>query len=149
MGKFKQGVFTPSHPEKWLGVSQIVYRSSWEFAFNKWADGNPSVTKISSEEIQIPYFYEIDQKWHRYFPDYLMEYIDKNGETRVVCVEIKPHHECIPPIKARKSDKRYLNEVLTYEKNQAKWKAADAWCKERNIKFMVLNEYDLGIKSFK
>jgi len=144
--KFKQGTYKPSHPEKWVTSSSIIYRSSWEFYFFKWCDSNPSVTKVASEEVAIPYFYSVDQKWHRYFPDCLIEYTDKHGTTRTVMIEIKPRSERSAPKKGKKSEKTYLTEVFTYEKNIAKWTAADAWCKEREIKFMILDEFDLGIK---
>lgn len=146
--KYKQGIYKPQNPEKWVST-QIVYRSSWEYIFSKWADLNPNVTKVASEEIIIPYFLETDQKMHRYYPDYLLEFKDKNDIIRTVLIEVKPYNETKPPIKGRKSDKRFINESLTYEKNVAKWKAAKAWCKEKNIEFMIITEYELGIKSKK
>lgn len=145
MSKYKQGVFIPQKPEKWYS-SQIVYRSSWELVYMKWADKNPNVTKIASEEIVIPYYYHIDNKMHRYFPDFIMEFKDKNDNVQTVLVEIKPYKECIAPKKGRKKEQTYINEVLTYEKNMAKWAAAKAWCQDRNMKFVVLTEYELGIK---
>lgn len=144
MGKYKQGEFKPINKEKWYG-SKIIYRSSWEFHFMKWLDNNPNVYKVASEEIFIRYYYEVDKKWHRYFPDFLFEYLDKNGEKRTVMVEIKPYRETLPPIKGKKREQTFLTEVLTYEKNISKWKAAEAWCKERDIKFMILTEKELGI----
>lgn len=146
-GRFKQGIFSPKNPEKWHSKSQIVYRSSWERLFFMYADSNPAVTKIASEEVVIPYFFELDNKMHRYFPDILMEYQDKNGNTRTVMIEIKPHHETIPPIKKRGgSEKTFADRMITYQKNQAKWTAAKQWCNEKNITFSVMTEYELGIK---
>jgi hypothetical protein len=34
---------------------------------------------------------------------------------------------------------------MTYGINEAKWKAATEYCKDRNWKFMVITEDDLGI----
>jgi hypothetical protein len=38
---------------------------------------------------------------------------------------------------------RNKNNQMQYIKNQAKWQAAQAWCKSQGIKFRVLNETDL------
>lgn len=142
--KFKQGVYTPTNPDKWYG-EKIIYRSSWEFHFMKFLDNNSNVSKVASEEVSINYYYEVDKKWHRYFPDFLFEYKDKNSEIRTVMVEIKPFKETLPPKKGNKKESTFLNEVLTYEKNISKWKAAEAWCKERNIKFMIITERELQL----
>ena len=42
--------------------------------------------------------------------------------------------------------KSYITEVKTYAVNQAKWKAADEWCKDRRIEFKIITEDELGIK---
>jgi hypothetical protein len=42
--------------------------------------------------------------------------------------------------------KRYLTEVKTWGVNQAKWKAANEFCKDRGWKFKIVTEDDLGIK---
>jgi hypothetical protein len=34
---------------------------------------------------------------------------------------------------------------MTWGVNEAKWKAADAYCKDRGWKFVVVTEKDLGI----
>ena len=146
MAKYKQGKYIPTNPEKWVNPENIIYRSSWEFFFSKWADGNPNVLKVASEEFFIPYFYEPDQKWHKYFPDYIMEYKDKNNTIKKVVVEIKPYCETIPPKRGKKKEKTFINEILTYEKNRAKWVAAKQFCEENNMRFIVLTEHELGIK---
>lgn len=143
-GKYKQGIYNPINPDKWVG-GKIVYRSGWEYHFSKWADMNPSVTKVASEEVVIPYFYDIDNKWHRYFPDYLIEFTNKHGEVKTVLIEIKPHAQVIEPKRGRKKEKTFINEVVTYKKNVAKWEAAKEWCKEKNIDFVILTEFELGI----
>lgn len=146
MARYKQGIYRPKNKEKWVG-DQIVYRSSWELHFFLWADTNPNVSKIASEEFFIPYFYEIDGKTHRYFPDCLIEYKDIHGNIKTVLVEIKPYAETMQPKKTgKKSDKTFLNEVLTYEKNKAKWNAAKKWCQDKGLSFMILTEYELGLK---
>ena len=50
-----------------------------------------------------------------------------------------------PKVKKRKT-KGYIYEVYEYAKNQAKWKAAEEFCKDRMWEFKVLTEDELGIK---
>lgn len=140
---YKQGYFTPAHPEKYKGQkNNIIYRSSWEKRFFVFLDSNPSVISWSSEEIVINYICGTDKKIHRYFPDVLAEIMDKNGVIRKYLIEIKPRKETIPP---RKNSKNYLNESLTFIKNSSKWNYAREYCKSRNMIFMILTEKDLGI----
>ena len=135
--------FKPNNPDKYIGYhTNIVCRSSWERKFAKWADRHPSVVKWFSEEMCVEYWSPVDQKVHRYFPDFGM--VLANGSRYVV--EIKPMYQCVKPIKGKKRDKTFLNECMTYEVNQAKWKAASAFFKKQGIEFVVLTEHDLGIK---
>ena len=39
----------------------------------------------------------------------------------------------------------YIYECKTYAVNQAKWKAADEWCKDKRIEFKIITEKELGI----
>ena len=39
--------------------------------------------------------------------------------------------------------KRYLREVYTYGVNEAKWKAAEEYCKDSGWKFQILTEEHL------
>jgi hypothetical protein len=45
-----------------------------------------------------------------------------------------------------KPNKRYINEVMTWGVNEAKWKAAAVFCNDRGWKFDILTEKELGIK---
>ena len=45
----------------------------------------------------------------------------------------------------KRKTKSYIYEVYEYAKNQAKWKAAEEFCKDRLWEFKVLTEEDLGI----
>ena len=55
MSKFSQGEFIPKNPQKIIGKSVPVYRSSWEFTFMCFCDNNPAIVQWASEAIQIPY----------------------------------------------------------------------------------------------
>ena len=50
------------------------------------------------------------------------------------------------PKKQKKQTRGYMKEVYEYAKNQAKWKAADEFCKDRLWEFKVMTERELGIK---
>ena len=69
-----QGIYKCKNPKKYAGdPTGIVYRSSWEKAVFIWADNNTEVLEWSSEEIVIPYRYEVDNRVHRYFPDVFLK----------------------------------------------------------------------------
>lgn len=140
---YHQGKFTPKNPEKYVGdVTNIIYRSSWELKFIKWCDSNPAVIKYASEELVIPYLSPVDQKIHRYFVDFVIMVKTRSGDIKKYAVEIKPEAQTIPP-KQRKQTKKYLTEMSTYMVNQAKWKAADEFCKTKGLEFIVLTEKHL------
>lgn len=148
MASYLQGRFTPKNPQKYIGnPNNIIFRSSWERMFMKWADTNPSVLKYSSEELQIPYFCPTDNKWHRYFPDFLVTIKDKEDKIQTWLVEIKPSDQTRhPSTKNYKSKRRMIKETIEYNKNQAKWAAATAYCANKKWKFIILTENELGIK---
>lgn len=137
VGQFYQGRFKPKNPSKYRGdAKNIIYRSSWELAALKWADSNDNIKSYSSEEIVIPYYYEVDKRTHRYFVDMFLEYVD----GRKILVEIKPKKETSIPKKQGKSKNRYMTESLTYIKNQNKWAAAHEYCKDRGWTFEIWTE---------
>ena len=142
---YKKGIFNPKNPKKYNGnADNIVYRSSWELRVMKWLDENPSVIWWASEELIIKYRSPIDQKIHRYFPDFIVRLKQKNGAESTVVIEIKPQKQTVKPVQKRKT-KRYLQEAATYAVNQEKWRAADLFCKEHGWQFKVLTEKDIGI----
>lgn len=141
-----KGRYRVINPSKYRGDSQdVTYRSSWELKFMKWCDTNPSVLEWGSETIIIPYTSPVDNRVHRYFVDFYIKVQDRNGKINRYLVEIKPAKFTKPPeIPARKT-RRFVQEVFQYGTNQAKWKAANDYCIERSMKFLVLTEVDLGI----
>jgi hypothetical protein len=137
-----QGKYKIKNPSKYKGdYRNIYYRSSWELRVFNYMDRNPEVVKWSSEEIVIPYRSPIDGKRHRYFPDVWMK--TKNGD--VYLIEIKPFKETIQPKKRSRITKQYLYEVKTWGINSAKWKSAKEYCADRNWKFKIITEKELGI----
>ena len=62
-------------------------------------------------------------------------------------VEVKPDKETrMPPQNPKKRTKSWAYSVRTWAINQAKWKAAREYCKDRGYEFKIMTEYDLGIK---
>lgn len=108
-------------------------------------DMSRGVLAWNSEEVVIPYFYELDQKWHRYFMDVWYKARKHDGSIIERLVEIKPKVQTQPPKPQKRQTKRYINEVLTWQKNKAKWNAAHKYAKERGMTFHLFTEKELGI----
>ena len=146
-----QGRFKPKNPTKYKGdPTNIIYRSGWELKLMSYLDTHVNVLQWSSEEVVIPYKSPIDGRRHRYFPDFYLEQINTNGIKEKILIEVKPKYQTIPPVvqttKTKKPTKRYINEVKTWGINQAKWIAAEEFCKDRGWKFQIMHEDHLGIK---
>lgn len=145
---YHQQKYTPAHPEKYIGdPTDIFMRSSWETKFAQWCDHNPSVIQWSSETTIIPYKCPTDDRWHRYFVDFKIRIRDSSGNTSTYLVEIKPFSQTHPPKQSEKKTKRYITEVMTWGKNDAKWKAAREYCKDHGYQFIILTEHELGLKA--
>lgn len=146
--KTYKGKFKPKNPKKYRGdVNNIVYRSLWELRFMKWCDNNLSVEEWGSETIIVPYLSPLDKKVHRYFVDFYIKVKNKTGTLQKYLIEIKPERFTKPPEIPQKKTKRFIDEVFQYSVNEAKWKAAFEFCQDRNMKFVVLTEKDLGLKN--
>ena len=70
---FKQGYYKPKYPQKYRGEGPIIYRSSWERKFCYWCDHNMDVIYWISEPFSIPYFNLLDNKFHKYYPDFFFK----------------------------------------------------------------------------
>ena len=135
--KFMSGEYTPINPDKYKGTHPIRWRSSWEVALMRVFDKHPDVVAWGSESIQIPYMHPISKKVRMYIPDFFVVYEDKHVNRRQEIIEVKP------------SSQTHLTEAKSrYDKislaiNAAKWKAASEWCKNRGLKFRVINENEI------
>lgn len=143
-----QGYFKPKNPQKYKGdPTNIVYRSGWELKLMLYLDSRKEVVSWGSEEIIIPYRSPIDGKIHRYYPDFIVTKINKEGRKETFIIEVKPYSQTIPPVKTKtKKQKSFLTEVKTWGMNEAKWKAASEYCKDRGWTFHIFTEKELGIK---
>mgnify|MGYP003350912887 FL=1 len=143
---FHKRKFSPVFPEKYVGdPTNIIMRSSWETQFANWCDKNPSIVKWSSEETIVPYRCPTDNKIHRYFVDFKITTVN----CKTYLVEVKPKQQTMPPVYPGKQTQKYLTESVTFIKNQAKWKAATEFAKDRGWEFKIITEYELGLKTAK
>lgn len=139
------GRFVPKNPKKYNGdASNIIWRSTWEARVMTWLDNNNSVIWWSSEELPIKYYNPIDNKIHRYFPDFIVKVKKRDGSVMTYVLEVKPEYQTKEPVRKRKTQK-FITEQVTYIINQSKWKAATEFCKDHGWEFKVLTEKDLGI----
>lgn len=148
--KSYKGKYTPTNPDKYVGDSNnIIFRSLWERLFMKHCNNNPAVLKWNSEGKVVPYWSSVDNKMRRYFPDFIVKLKNRDDSISVVMIEIKPCAETTPPITPKKNTykakMRYVEQQMTFQRNQDKWLAARVMCEENNMQFKVMTEYDLGI----
>ena len=141
------GRFRPRFPKKYRGdPSKIVYGSSWEARCMNYFDLNENIVWWASEEVIVPYRDPFG-KVRRYFPDFIIRVNTREGTTKTIMIEVKPENQKNPPKIQKRKTKRYINEVVTYATNQAKWEAAEEYCADRGWEFKVLTEKDMGINS--
>jgi|TARA_A100001015_G_scaffold113323_1_gene125915 hypothetical protein len=141
-----KGRYTVKNPKKYVGdINKVIYRSSWELRCMNYFDQNENVLKWSSEELAIPYISPIDKRWHRYYPDFVIQMLDEQNRVKTVMIEVKPHKQTKPPAPRKRTTKRYIQEVKDWGINTSKWKAAQEYCADRKWEFKILTENELGI----
>lgn len=141
MRDFKQGTYIPKNPEKYIhpkskmneSSKYPIYRSSWELKFFRYCDLKPEITLWTSEPFGIEYISPLDNKIHKYYPDFFIIYNNKK-----LLIEIKPKSQTFNPKSAYDKQQHSVN--------MAKWSAAKALCDSRGIEFLVLTESELGLK---
>lgn len=140
--RFKQGIFQPKNPQKFIG-KYAIFRSSYERKFFLWADKNPNVLEWGSENIVVPYISPIDNRYHRYFVDnYII--IKEGNNIKKYLIEIKPFSQTQKPKPSnRKKKSTVLYENTQWVINQAKWEAAKKFAASRNAEFLLLTEKEL------
>lgn len=138
------GYFRPKNPKKYVGdPTNIIYRSSWEARFMNKFDKEDWVISWSSEEIYVPYLSPIDNRWHRYFPDFIVKVRDSKGKIKTWMVEVKPKKQTKEPERKKRITKQYLAEVTTWGVNQSKWKYAKEYCLDKGWEFVIFTEDQL------
>lgn len=135
-----KGKYRVKNPKMYKGnPDDVVYRSHWEKNCFLYLDGHPDVEWWASEEFVVPYYYEVDKKYHRYFIDLSIKF--KNGKH--LLVEVKPKRQTEPPKIKNPRSKRSLTEAYSWIKNVNKWEAADKIAKDNGWEFRIWTEDDL------
>lgn len=141
--KYSQSYFQPTNPSKYKGTMPIRCLSSWEYKVCKMFDTHPGILYWASEGLAIPYVHPIkslqrqQQVISKYYPDYIVVYVDKFGKQHKEIVEVKPSRQAF--MEAAKSKKEKLDVIV----NTAKWNAARQFCKQYGYSFRILTERDL------
>ena len=142
-----KGKYKPLRPYKYKGdPTKIIYRSLWERKFMQYCDDNMNILEWGSEEMYVWYKSPIDNRAHRYFPDFYIKVKENGGMIKKYIIEVKPKKQTKAPPKPKKQTKSYLREAFEFAKNKAKWRAANEWCMDRGFEFKILTETELGIK---
>ena len=138
--KTYKGRYRVKNTKKYKGdYEKVIYRSLWERHCFRWCDENPKVASWSSEETIVPYYYEIDKRYHKYYLDLKITFV----EGKTLLVEIKPDKETKPPRSNGTRSKRFITEATTYVKNMNKWEAADEFAKDNGYEFQIWTEKTL------
>ena len=132
--RFARGKFSPKNKLKYVGTKTPTYRSSWEHAFMRLCDEHPNVYQWASESIKIPYRHPFSGKYTVYVPDFFIVYMDKDGKKHAEMIEVKPASQMTMEGAGRSIGKR---------KQVAKWEAANAYARQRKIRFRVVSEEQL------
>ena len=84
-----KGKLRPINYRKYRGdPTNIIYRSRWELKFMQWCDKNNNILEWGSEEFWIPYVSPVDNRTHRYFPDFHMKIKEKNGKVKKYVISV-------------------------------------------------------------
>ena len=141
MNRWRQGIFVPKNPNKFIG-SKAIYRSGLELKFFRFCDDNKNVKRWGSENVIVPYMSPLDNRGHKYYVDNYIEILEGNKLVKYL-VEIKHSRETKPPKTKYRNRKHLLYEQKTFVTNQAKWQAAREYSKKRGYKFIILTEKEL------
>ena len=138
--KYKQSIFKPKNPKKYIGKGTIHMRSSWETKFAMFLDTNENILEWASEGLRIPYIHPITHKKTNYVHDFIIRFKDKNNKIVTELIEIKPYKQSV--FEGRMNEKQKITVAI----NHAKWEAANRFCKAKGIAFRIVTEDELYVK---
>lgn len=139
---WNQGVYHVVNRDKYIGRSSPIFRSSWEYTVMYFCDHNGNILRWASEFVQIPYVHPCDGKVHTYFTDFYVEFQTADGKIERSIIEVKPEKQLFKPTQQRKT-KTWKIQMITYMINQAKWAAAEAYCRNKGITFRKFTEKEI------
>lgn len=161
--RYKQGNYIPENKDKVIKLNSkggIYYRSGYELKIYRYLDINENVIKWGAEFICIPYkkYKWKKTKWgelvkktsdHRYFPDVYYELKNSDNSISKIVAEIKPYSEVKEPNIPKKATKKQLENfeyaINMWNTNQFKWEQAIEYCKNRDMKFVIITEKYLNL----
>ena len=135
--KFANGFYQITNPDKYVGKKVPHFRSSCEHTLMRFCDTNPAILQWASEAVHIPYRNPFTNKNTIYVPDFMIMYVNKNGEKFGELIEIKPSTQAT--LESAKSPRDQAAAVL----NMHKWQAAQAWCSQNGLRFRIVTENDI------
>jgi hypothetical protein len=138
MGKYANGFYQIINSDKYVGKKVPQFRSSWEHSFMRFCDENPAILQWASEAINIPYKNPFTNRNTIYVPDFMIMYVNKNGEKNAELIEIKPSTQT-----TLEAAGRSVRDQAAAVLNMHKWQAAQAWCSQNGLRFRVLTENDI------
>lgn len=109
-------------------------------------DENRRILEWASEPFHIPYFHPIKKRKARYYPDYYIKVLQKDGSIKIIIVEVKPEEFLPQKIKrpskfaSRKTWRTYHNKLRNVAVNAAKFEAAKKYCAARGAVYMFVTE---------
>jgi len=140
-----KGKFSPRNPKKYVGDhTKITYRSGLELKLMNFLDKHTDVHSWGSETVIIPYRSPIDNKYHRYFMDFVVQFKKADGTVETCLIEVKPLKQTAAPKKPSRVTRRFLKEVQTWGVNSAKWEATQEYCAKRGWKFIIMTEKQIN-----
>lgn len=136
--KYSQGIYEVQNRDKYVGIGNPKYRSSWELSVMTMCDNNPAISQWASESIKIPYKDPLTGKQTVYVPDFLVVFIDNNKRKRAELWEVKPAKQAF-----KESVGKNKYDQAQYVRNMVKWAAARAFCDQNNLYFRIITEKEL------
>ena len=73
-----------------------------------YCDLNENILEWGSEEIALPYRSPLDNRIHRYFPDFYIKVKESNGSLKKYLIEVKPKKQTREP-KFRKGKQKHIS----------------------------------------
>lgn len=141
MGNWAQGVYTVKNIKKYVGNHKPKYRSGWELRVMMFLDENKNILYWASEAIAIPYLNPLTGKISRYVPDFFVVYKNKHHQQKAEIIEVKPKSQTSLTEAKTRHDK--LHAIV----NQAKFTAANAYCKQHGYTFRVVTQDSIFLNS--
>lgn len=142
------GYFTNlRNPQKYVAADKtIIYRSGMEYKFCVLCDTDKRILEWASEPFHIPYWHPIKKRRAKYYPDYYIKVLQKDGSIKTIIVEVKPAELTPQKLKkpskyaSRKTINNYNKKLQQIAVNTAKYKAAKEYCAKRGAEYMFVTE---------